>query len=70
MLDFDLETLARHEAGLVERTAGDLERGEERRVGAAASELPLAISPRLVSGDVSLRLSGTCVKIGVGRIDW
>jgi len=69
-LDFDLETLARHEAGMLEPTARDLEPREERRIGAiAAVGLPSAIAPGLLSGDMPLGMSGTCVKIGVSHID-
>ena len=67
-VDFDLESLARHETGLFEPPAGYLEPGEERRIGAvAAIGLPLAIAPRLLNGDMSLGVSGTCVKIGVSH---
>ena len=70
VLHFNLESLARHEAGLLEPTARDLEPREERRVGAiGAVGFPLAIAPRLLNGDMPLGMSGTCVTIGVSHID-
>lgn len=66
MLDFDLESLVRHESGMLEPTARDLEPGEKRRVGAVA-RFPLAVAPRLLNGDMPLGVSGTCVKIGVSH---
>lgn len=68
MVDFDLESLVRHEAGVLEPPAGELEPGHKRRCGPSARRVG---SPawRLLNRDAAQGGGVKCFKIGVSHID-
>lgn len=66
-LDFDLESLVRHEAGLLKPSAGELEPRHERRGGASARRVG-APAWRLLNRDAARGVSVVkCFKIGVSH---
>ena len=69
MLDFDLEALIRHEAGVLEPAAGELEPRHERRCGPSARRVG-SPARRLLNRDTARGVSVVkCFTIGVSHID-